>query len=128
MLKLTYCLTRRRGMSRAEFQKYWRETHAPLVAKAAAALGIRRYVQMHSGESPLEKPDEARPGMAAEDYDGVAELWFDSETAVLASLTSEEGRRHGAILAEDEARFIDFAKSFMVFGREHVIVGPPPTN
>lgn len=53
MIKLTYCLHRLPHLSRAEFQRYWRETHAPLVAAAQQALGIRRYVQCHTMASAV---------------------------------------------------------------------------
>ncbi|NCU11501.1 MAG: EthD domain-containing protein, partial [Sphingomonadaceae bacterium] len=48
MIKLTFCLKRLPGLSREQFQTYWRETHAPLVQRHAGVLGIARYVQSHS--------------------------------------------------------------------------------
>ncbi|HBQ49001.1 MAG TPA: EthD family reductase, partial [Hyphomonas atlantica] len=48
MIKLTFCLRRLPHLSREEFQVYWREKHAPLVAKHAEVLGILRYVQNHT--------------------------------------------------------------------------------
>ena len=124
MIKLVYCLRRKAGMTRAEFQDYWRTTHAPLVAAAADALAIRRYVQVHTAKTPLsEGLGEARPGMTQEDYDGVAELWWDSEEALVAAMQTPEGQRRGAILAEDEANFIDFAGSRIFFAEENVVVG-----
>ena len=50
MYKLTFCLRRKHGMSVEEFQRYWRNTHAPLVAARAETLGIRRYVQAHTAD------------------------------------------------------------------------------
>jgi hypothetical protein len=44
MIKLTFCLRRKPDMTLEEFQRYWRETHAPLVAARAEALGIQRYL------------------------------------------------------------------------------------
>ncbi|MEW6270992.1 MAG: EthD domain-containing protein [Thermodesulfobacteriota bacterium] len=43
MLKLVFCLTRLPHLSREEFQRYWRERHAPLVRSHAATLRIQRY-------------------------------------------------------------------------------------
>ncbi len=124
MLKLEFCLTRKADMSRAAFQSYWRETHAPLVAAAKDALAIRRYVQVHTIETPLsEGLSDARPGMTTADYDGVAELWWDDLDSLLSAMQSEDGQRHGAILAADEAKFIDFAHSRIFFGNEHVVIG-----
>ena len=77
MIKLTFCLTRLPHLSRDEFQAYWRGTHAPLVASVAETLQIRRYVQLHSlpsaASTPIRESRDAPP-----EYDGVAELWFDS--------------------------------------------------
>ena len=56
MLKLVFCLRRRAEMSRDEFQRYWRDRHAPLVARHAATLRIARYVQLHSLSSPVNEP------------------------------------------------------------------------
>jgi hypothetical protein len=35
LTKLTYCLRRKPGMTWEEFSDYWRNVHAPLVAKLA---------------------------------------------------------------------------------------------
>ena len=125
MLKLTYCLTRRPNLSREEFQAYWRDTHAPLVHAAAEALGIRRYVQSHSMDTPLDTLVRETRGLETADYDGVAELWYDTIEALVAATQTEEGGRHGAILAEDEAKFIDFSRSRLFFGHENIVVESP---
>src|SRR5205814_2758132 len=77
MIKLTFCLHGVPGVSREEFQRYWREHHAPLVMKHREVLRIQRYVQMHSATTELN--DVIRAGRnAPEMYDGVAELWWNS--------------------------------------------------
>jgi uncharacterized protein (TIGR02118 family) len=53
MIKLVFCLRRLPGMDEAEFHRYWREVHAPLVQSNSAALGIRRYVQVHATPGSL---------------------------------------------------------------------------
>ena len=109
-------------MSRADFQRYWRETHALLVADRAGALGIRRYVQLHTCDlSRLHKSLQARNDGAPEPYDGVAELWFDS----LDELGGEDPakRQAAAELLADERKFIDLSNSPMWLAEEHVIVG-----
>ena len=74
MIKLTYCLRRLPRLSRDEFQRYWRETHAPLVASVKETLRIRRYVQLHSLSADASEQIRASRG-GPEGYDGVAELW-----------------------------------------------------
>ena len=59
MIKLTYCLHRLPTLSREEFQQYWRGTHAPLVAAAREALGIRRYIQQHTVGSAVAEANTA---------------------------------------------------------------------
>lgn len=122
MIKLIYCLHRLPGLSRAEFQRYWFETHAPLVKRAAPALNIRSYVQSHSFTADgLEFPAAAR-GSAGQDYDGVAEIGFQSVDDILAAGLTEEGRAAGALLLEDEKRFIDLPRSPLFFVHERHIV------
>lgn len=119
MAKLTYVLRRKPELTREQFQKYWLENHGPLVRSHAATLGIRRYVQVHTPlELPQRAPDAIR-GEMLEPFDGVAELWFDAD---LATGTPEERREAGRQLAEDEAKFIDFAGSSSWTAEEHVIV------
>jgi uncharacterized protein (TIGR02118 family) len=124
MIKLTFCLHRLPSLSRDEFQRYWREQHAPLVARHAAVLRIRRYVQLHS----LPDGDPANAGLQASrggpaDYDGVAELWWDSLDDLAAATASADGRAASLALLEDERRFIDLARSPLWLGREHVVIG-----
>jgi len=122
MIKLTFCLVRKPGLTREAFQRYWRETHGPLVASVAEALQIRRYVQLHS------LPAEASAALRAsrdgpEGYDGVAELWFDSLEALAANGRRPEAQAASALLLEDERRFIDLARSPLWWGEERAVVG-----
>ena len=122
MVKLVFCLTRLPHLSRAEFQRYWRERHGPLVRESAKALGIRRYVQVHTLDTPVN--DALRRGRGGpEPYDRVAELWFDSLDALAAAGATPEGRAAGRRLVEDERTFIDLARSPVLVADEHPIVG-----
>jgi uncharacterized protein (TIGR02118 family) len=124
MIKLTFCLVRLPHLSRAQFQKYWFETHAPLVASVAETLQIRRYVQLHS--LPADAHAALRESrQAPAEFDGVAELWFDSLEALAANSERAEAREAGRRLLEDERRFIDLAKSPLWWGEERVVVGAP---
>jgi uncharacterized protein (TIGR02118 family) len=111
MVKLIYAITRKAGMPVEEFQRYWRETHAPIVKRIP---GLRRYVQCHvlpelydrhSGEGPV--------------YDGAAELWFDDLDAMRQAMRSSEVRA----AQEDERNFIDHSKVFAIVTTENVVVG-----
>ena len=122
MLKLTFCLIRLPHLSREQFQDYWINTHGPLVASAAETLQIRRYVQLHSYAAEASAGLRASRGAPA-DYDGVAELWFDSLDAVTANGQRPEAAAAAALLLEDERRFIDLSKSPLWWGEETAIVG-----
>ncbi len=122
MIKLTFCLVRLPSLSREEFQAYWRDRHAPLVASVAETLGIRRYVQCHS------LPADAHVGLRASrqapsEFDGVAELWFDSLDAVAENGRSPEAQAAAQLLLDDERKFIDLPRSPLWWGEERVIVG-----
>ena len=122
MIKIVFCLRRKPGLSFEEFDRTWREDHAPLVKQHAAELGIRRYVQ--TTHAPHEfGAGAAKARGAPEPYDGVAELWFDDWAAVAAGFSTPEGRAAGKALMEDEARFIDFPNSPIFFSTEREIVG-----
>lgn len=124
MIRLTFMLRRRDGLSLDDFQQYWREQHGPLVASHATHLGIRRYVQVHALADPLDEAiQEARGGMEP-GHDGVAELWFDSLGAIEAALATEAGAAAAAALLEDEARFIDLARSPLWLNVEYPQVNP----
>ena len=120
MLKLTFCLRRLPRLSLAEFQDYWLNRHGPLVRRLQPALGMVRYVQVHRQSDALG--DGARAVRSApEPYDGIAELWWESEESFRASGRSKEGREAGRLLLEDEAKFIDLARSPLWLNTEHVI-------
>ena len=124
MIKLIYPLHRKPGMTREEFQRYWREVHAPLVAGHAKAMRIRRYIQSHTLTTPFDATYVARQGGTTEPYDGVAELWWDSTEDYRAATATDEGRAAARALLEDERNFIDLSRSPLWLSEEHVVVGP----
>lgn len=122
MIKLVYCLRRVPSLSREEFQKYWRETHGPLVKERAETLGIRRYVQVHTLDSGLNSALAASRGSPDEPFDGVAELWWDDEASLAGGAGTDAGRQAGRELLEDERNFIDFSRSVIFVAEENVVV------
>ena len=121
MVKLVFCLKRLPHLSREEFQKYWRDHHGPLVREAAPALAIRRYVQTHTATTRVN--ERLRSGRGApEEYDGVAELWFDSIEALVTAGGTPEGRAAARRLREDEQRFIDIAHSPVWLAEEYEVI------
>jgi uncharacterized protein (TIGR02118 family) len=120
MLKLTFCLRRRPALTLAEFQDYWVNQHGPLVRRLQPALGMVRYVQVHRLDTDLADGMRKVRG-APEPYDGVAELWWESEESFRAARRHPEGREAGRLLLEDEAKFIDLPNSPLWLSHEQVI-------
>lgn len=127
MIKLTFCLTRLPALTLEAFQDYWWNKHAPLVASHKTTLRIERYVQLHSWEPALSDAIRAARGggldAAPAIYDGVAQLWWKSAEDLAAATATPDGIEAGRQLYEDEAKFIDFARSPLWFGEEKVVFG-----
>ena len=122
MIKLTFCLRRKPGLSKEEFHDYWLNHHGPLVRSVMDKLKMRRYVQVHAHiDSPASDGLRGSRG-APEPYDGVAELWFDSEDSILKRNEDPEVLEAGRLLLEDEKKFIDLANSPLWFNEEHEII------
>ena len=78
-MKAIILLTRREGDTPEEFRRWWLEEHAPL---ARQLPGLRKLVfNLADGEAG---------------YDGVSELWFDSQDAFDAAYASEIGQQVAA--------------------------------
>jgi uncharacterized protein (TIGR02118 family) len=120
VLTLVYCLRRKPELGLEEFQRYWREVHAPLVAERAELLGIKRYIQAHTAMPEVIPALQARNGGSPEPYDGVAEIWVES----LAALSSEDPavQQAAADLLADEGNFIDLAQSPLWIAQENVVI------
>ena len=121
MIKLVFCLRRLPHLSLAEFQRYWLEQHGPLVRRHAATLRIKRYVQVHTLDSPVNEAIR-RSRDSGDPYDGVAELWWDGVEDLAAGSGTPEGQEAARELLEDERKFVDLRRSALWVGEEHPIV------
>jgi uncharacterized protein (TIGR02118 family) len=131
MIKLVYVIVRRRELSADAFRDYWLNRHGPLVTAQAGKLKLRKYVQSHPVDEAGSEAMRAVRGMRCP-ADGVTEVWWDSLEDFQDAYATPEGQAAGQILAEDEAKFIDFEKSAVFLTQEHVIFdhtggrGPAP--
>jgi len=90
-MKSVCAFTRKPDLSRADFQDYYEMHHAPL---AVAHFPFRAYVRNH-----------VLPGQRAS-FDTISEFWAND----LTRLTAVREGPAGAIMAADEARFMDRAR------------------
>jgi uncharacterized protein (TIGR02118 family) len=122
MIKLVFMIRRREGISREEFQRYWKAEHAELVKRHAEHLRIRRYVQTHARDTDLDEAIAGSRGSEARQYDGLAELWWDGLDDLVQAAISEQGQAAQQALLEDERRFIDVANSPIWLGEEIAVI------
>ncbi|MEC9248456.1 MAG: EthD domain-containing protein [Pseudomonadota bacterium] len=123
MIRIEFALRRKEGMSRRDFQEYWRNTHGPLVSRHSTTLKIHRYIQLHTLDDPINDAlAEARGGMEPP-YDGVAELWWETPEDLDAFIT-ESGSEAAQELLDDEKKFIDLPNSPLWFAYEYPQVNP----
>ena len=106
MIKLVYCITKKPGMSDAEFSRYWKDVHGPIGRRIP---GLKKLVQSHT------IPNTG--GIHRSDFDGMAELWFEDMEALLAARQSAEWKAS----SEDEENFIDHNKVAFFITEEHEI-------
>ena len=118
MIKLVMCLHRNPDMTREQFQDYWLNKHGPFFQRNAGGMRARKYVQSHTVDTPLNEGMRSSRGMLPE-YDGVAEVWFESEEDLMEAMSSPEGEKLSAALLKDEEHFIDHSKSSAFLVREH---------
>ena len=120
MIKLTFFIRRRPDWTADAFAAYWRDNHAPLIARHAPAFGIRRYVQTH----PVPPHDGSPPVDESGKYDGMAELWFASrrQLELWFRNTTPETAEAGREIRADERKFIDRANSPYLIGEEVIVV------
>lgn len=110
MIKIVFALRRKPGMSKAEFDGYWKHEHGPRVKARIPKFDGVRYVQVRTIEGPATEMLRRSRG-SSEAYDGVAEIYWASRESFDQSFDTAEARQAGLELLEDEKNFIDLARS-----------------
>ena len=118
MIKFIMCLRRHPNMTREQFQDYWKNKHGPFFMKHASDMRAKKYVQSLTVNTPLNEGLRSSRGMLPE-YDGVAEVWFESEEDLIEAMSSPEGQKLSVALLEDEGRFIDHSQSSAFIVKEY---------
>jgi uncharacterized protein (TIGR02118 family) len=120
MIKLVYCLKKKPEVSQKEFNRYWREKHGPLVTSLTRQINATKYVQSHTIDTPINQNLIDSRGLAAP-YDGITEVWWNSEQELNDAMNTEEGQKAFQALLEDESGFIDFSQSRVFITKENLI-------
>lgn len=122
MIKYIYCVRKPDAMSGDDFRSYWLNQHAPLFKHHAEAMGVKRYVQAHTLEDPVNAQlQKARGGLPP--FDGVGEVWWDSFDQMTTALATPQGREASRILTDDNVNFLDRSRSSAFIAEVHTIIG-----
>ena len=114
MIKMTMSLKRSPSVTYKEFVDHHIEKHGPLFASIPdAAEHVIRYIQTHPTTSKTD-------AVGVDDYDGTAEIWFDSVAGLEAVLGSETYRDK---VFPDEKAFLDHEHTLVVLGEPIEIIG-----
>ena len=112
MIKMTMFLKRNPAIDHAEFVRHHREDHGPLFRSIPEAqTHVIRYIQTHpvDGDLPVSQAD----------FDGTAEIWFDSRDGMRAVLGSETYRNE---VFPDEKTFLDHDTTLILVGEQTEII------
>lgn len=114
MLKLTFLMKRKQGMSFEAFRDYYENNHAPLASRLCPHLV--RYTRTYlTGWEPLARPAQ----LPDPDFDCITECWYDVEgnweERKMDLLPAEVFKQ----LAADEENFLDRRANRMVSTQQH---------
>ena len=119
MIKRLTILTRKPGLSKAQFFDHWNNVTGPLLASHPNVL---KFVQNNVTEFVRftvrggDPSDPAFQGAQAPNADGVVELWFESKEKMEEMYSSPFAKQ----LIADGEKFVGTIATFVV--EEHVVV------
>ncbi len=123
MIKVSFLMRRKPDMTREEFQTYWREQHTQAVPEEAIpALGVKRYIQVHTLDTPLRDAIVGPREGLVDEFDGIAEMWFESEEAIQRDWSTDRAAEYAEAFFEDEKNFIDWTRSTILVSEETVFM------
>ncbi len=106
MAKIIFILQRRRDQTHDQCMQYWASPgHTSIVKKLP---GVTKWVQNQVIGGPSEST-----------YDGVGEIWFESDQAMQKALNSSEM----AAAVEDAKNFLDMERTGMIIVEEKTVFG-----
>jgi uncharacterized protein (TIGR02118 family) len=109
LVRYMFFYNKRADLTYDEFKRHVMEIHVPMVTKLP---GLKRYQQSFNINWP--------PTSDGLPYDGIAELWFESQADFEAAMSSPEA----AIAVEDRPKVLDESTLTMMVVKEHPIALP----
>ncbi len=109
MFKVMVLVTRKPGMSRADFIRHYETVHAPLVRGFFPQLLDYRRNYVDLSEAILS------PHAVAPDCDSVTEMWFADRAGYERMTAANADPVVGPALADDAAKFMDLGKTSIFF-------------
>ncbi len=106
MFKVVTLYKRKEGTDVAEFQQRWLDKHSLIASRIP---GLRRYVQSHALPQGYKKGELI--------YDGISEMWFDSEQAFKDASSSDAAAK----VRQDASSFTDDSRTVVMTVVVHVI-------
>lgn len=113
--KLTWVGSSLPELTQEQYKDHYLNIHAPLVKSYSHILGIKKYIQVHTVDDPLNDILRSMRG-TKEPYPVHAEFIWD-----LKGMFSLSARKPMDDIAEDEKKFIDFTRSSIWMAEEHVV-------
>ena len=105
-------------MSFEQFDRYWDTTHAGIVTSVPEFTRyVRRYVQAHlvPEYSGIGDSNKLTAQWGKADFDGIAELWFDSTAEMIAAFNDPQFIEK---IAPDDQNFVDADQTQLFVLRE----------
>jgi hypothetical protein len=117
MIKLFFCVTRKRDVSIQDFRRLWNEHQVPLLTGLASATGAVR--QVYNTTLAVEQNERFRRLRGTrEPYDAVSEIWWKNARDLEVAMASPEMERMRDELFQRAKGFIDHARSCLFFAQE----------
>ena len=124
MIRISYLMRRKTGLSREEFQSYWSDSHPQAAPEDAfAVLGVKRYMQVLTIETEARNLVIGPRTELVEEFDGMAELWVDSLEDLESNWSTAKAKQYIEIFFKDEQNFIDWSRSTILVSREINVFG-----
>ena len=108
MVKLINIVKRKPGITRSQFIQHWQQTHARIAFEDKSFWNrVRKYTQNYATSTDSQTV-----------WDGVVELWFDSQEDLDAAFAGEETKNG---LIADLDNFIDRTSVISIVTEENIL-------